>query len=207
MSLLSLWHVEVSWLLTHISQNMVSMVQLHTHSQSFRGNGGGWGGGFPNASCLLSVMGRILLNHWSTQRRADIGTMYCCCMFNNSAFTKIISRFPCCHFRWTTEKCQQCPQIMGTLFTGPSQGNQPRSWLWMRRLPGGQTPVRSSVMLWMTSCLWPAAWADPVGSRCSACTPSAGSRNACCHFQLGYESVILVATFVPIYLFSPFILV
>lgn len=88
---------------------------------------------------------------------------------------------PCVfHFRCTTGRGPERPQILGTLFSGPLRGDQPGCWLWRHRLPGGQTPVRCSVMLWMTSCPWPAVWTDPVGSHCSVCTPSAGSKNVCC---------------------------
>lgn len=84
------------------------------------------------------------------------------------------------HFRCTAESGPDRPQIPGALFSGPLQGDRPGCWLWRHHLPGGQTPVTCSVMRWMTSCPWPAVWTDPVGYHCSVCTPSAGSRNACC---------------------------
>lgn len=86
-----------------------------------------------------------------------------------------------CHFRCTARRGPERPQIRENLFSGYLRGDQPGCWLWRHHLHGGQTPVRCSVMLWMTSCPWPAVWTDPVGYHCSACTPSAGSKNVCCH--------------------------
>lgn len=84
-------------------------------------------------------------------------------------------------FRCTARRGPERRQIPGTLLSGPRPGgDRPGCWSWRRRLPGGQTPVMCSVTLWMTSWPWPAVWADPVGSRCSACTPSAGSGSVCC---------------------------
>lgn len=100
---------------------------------------------------------------------------------NTSTCTKMSSCAFFYPFRCHPGSSPESPQNPGTLFSGPLQDDQPGCWLWRPRLPAGPTPARCSVMLWMTSCPWPAVWRDPAGYRCSACTPSAGSRSVCCH--------------------------
>lgn len=130
----------------------------------------GLGGGLLSASLLLSPMGRQQSFHLSfpfklwTERNKHQNEPSC--IF---------------HFRCAAGRGPDRAQTPGALFCGPRQGDQPGCWLWRHHLPGGQTPVGYSVMLWRTSCLWRAVWTDPVGYHCSVCTPSAGSPNVCCH--------------------------
>lgn len=134
------------------------------------------GVGFLSTSSLLSLMGRQQSSHltflFKLKERKD-----------RKEQQHMHKNEPSCvvHFRCTTGRGPERPQIPGTLFSGPLQDDQHGCWLWRQHLPGGRTPARCSVMLWMASSPWPAVWTDPVGHHCSVCTPSAGSRNVCCH--------------------------